>query len=161
MCGVISKPAASGALFPFREERAGLRSFPIIICHRLSSSTFSRVWVALPRTPQGDRMQQIGGEKTLLTAPFVSGTVRSQTLGRSADSLCPSSPSPSLCADEVGYCHDLSSIFKTLKTLLHWCLGPPCSQLSFSIFWRSVLPCPTLQSRSSLISLSHPFVNSN
>lgn len=75
--------------------------------------------------------------------------------------LCSSSPSPSLCADEVGYCHDLSSIFKTLKTLLHWCLGPPCSQLSFSIFWRWVLPFPTLQSRSSLISLSHPFVNSN
>ena len=118
VCGVISKPAASGALFPFGEEGAGLRSFPTAVCHRLSSLTFSRVWVALPRAPQGDSMQQIGGEETLLTAPSVSGTGRSHTLGRSADSLGFSSPSPSLCAHEVGYCRDLSSIFETPKTLL-------------------------------------------
>ena len=90
--------------------------------------------------------------------------IRAST-GRSVDSLCSSSSSSVLRSHAVGYWHDLFLVSQTPQTLLqiygalHWPLGPSCSKLFFSVFWRW-LSSPeaflALQSRSSFSALRIP-----
>ena len=103
----------------FCEEGAELRSFPInCLSHKFSSLMSSRGWVTVPWTLRETGCSRSTGRRCSSHRRFSPRIARSYALGHSVDPLCSVSSSSPLCGHAVGYCYDLSLIFKTLKTLL-------------------------------------------